>query len=229
MSNYERDAREPTAEVLKAIARLGWSPTWLLTGEGPERLRDPEDSDHAGDIGASIRTGASSSEAIAKAVRKVTKPMEVAFAEVEERMGGKIDDFAFVPYLQVRLGAGSGQVVESEQIVAWMAFRKTYLQVLGVPTSSACLVRVRGDSMDPDLKDGDTVLIDTSDTKVHERKRAFAFREEGTDELLVKHIRLDGDSWHITGSDHWGERTLGPEDQKPLVIGRVRWSGRTWD
>ena len=32
--NYERDERPPSAEVLRAVAGLGWNPTWLLTGDG---------------------------------------------------------------------------------------------------------------------------------------------------------------------------------------------------
>lgn len=37
--NYERGEREPDARTLLALRERGWSVDWLLTGEGPERLR----------------------------------------------------------------------------------------------------------------------------------------------------------------------------------------------
>lgn len=35
---YERNERDPDAEVLIALSKAGWNPTWILLGEGPEKL-----------------------------------------------------------------------------------------------------------------------------------------------------------------------------------------------
>lgn len=36
--NYERGKREIGADALRKLAEAGWSPLWILTGEGSERL-----------------------------------------------------------------------------------------------------------------------------------------------------------------------------------------------
>jgi transcriptional regulator with XRE-family HTH domain len=36
--NYERDEREISVGALQALAKLGWNPLWVLTGEGDEKI-----------------------------------------------------------------------------------------------------------------------------------------------------------------------------------------------
>lgn len=210
--NYESGNREPSPAFLRKLAELGWNPGWIITGQGSPRLED----------------------GITAVVNRVRQDQEQSRIAAELHDQGKAGrgfqdlngDYCFVPYMSVRVAAGDGQVVESEQIVAWMAFRRSYLQTLGVPSKAACLVRVKGDSMDPDLRDGDTVLLDTSDTRVTDKPHAFAYRVDGTDEIAVKRIRRVGEQLEVTGGDHWPTRTF---EQEPTILGRVRWSGRTWD
>jgi phage repressor protein C with HTH and peptisase S24 domain len=206
---YESGERKPDADAFRRLAELGWNPAWILTGEGDPKL-------------------STTMTAVVRQVRKDEAAAAAAHDEGKEDVAfqAMTSDFCFVPYMSVRVAAGAGQVVESEQIVAWMAFRKSYLQTLGVPSKAACLVRVKGDSMEPDLRDGDTVLLDTSDTRISDRPHAFAFRIDGGDEIAVKRIRRTASCLEVTGGDHWPATTFAEE---PAVIGRVRWSGRTWD
>jgi phage repressor protein C with HTH and peptisase S24 domain len=222
--NYEADERPPSADALRHIAQLGWNPAWVLTGQGPEKLGEQADPETVADVAAVLVGDQEAAQRLRDREARVLDHL---------KSGGQpeslAEDFAFVPYLRVKVAAGAGQVVESEQIVAWMAFRRGYLQMLGVPTAAACLVRVRGDSMEPDLRDGDTVLLDTTDNKVTDKAHAFAFRFEGSDELAVKRLRESQGELHISGSDHWPATVLKADQPRPLIIGRVRWSGRTWD
>lgn len=227
---YEREERQPPAEVLRALAGLGWSPTWVLTGEDEPRLTENADRDAAVMFAGAV---VGDPEATQQWERHKKSAATGRRGAVEAMKGRPVDfdDYTFVPHLSVRAGAGIGQVVESEQIVAWMAFRKSYLQMLGVPSSAACLIRVRGHSMDPYLRNGDTILVDTSDTVVTAREGVYAFRVDATDELAVKTITLAKDApgaWLVKGGDHWPEQVLEDAD-KPIILGRVRWSGRTWD
>lgn len=219
LRSYARGDTLPTIDRLAQIAAAsGRSIAWLM---GDEESSGHVDEQAAADV---LLEAGGDTEAAAR-VEARTKKAAAAIASGNDPMLSA-EDYAFVPYMSVRVAAGDGQVVESEQIVAWMAFRRSYLQTLGVPSKAACLVRVKGDSMDPDLRDGDTVLLDTSDTRVTDKPHAFAYRVDGTDEIAVKRIRRVGDQLEVTGGDHWPTRTF---DQEPTILGRVRWSGRTWD
>ncbi len=226
---YESGEREPSAEILRELARTGWNPTWVLTGEGDERLSPDTDAKMVGLLAGQLLGDPESERAYAEESERLSKARKLGQRMALSAYPDDLQDYCFVPHLSVRAAAGAGQVVESEQIVAWMAFRRSYLQSLGVPARSACLIRVRGHSMDPDLRDGDTVLIDTSDTTPTARPGVFAFRVGNTGELAVKRIsaRADG-TWDISGAPDWPTQCAVPRDEQPLVIGRVRWSGRTW-
>jgi phage repressor protein C with HTH and peptisase S24 domain len=218
---YEMGEREPSTELLRGLAGMGWNPTWVLTGEGEERLApegeaEAEGAATGGDAEAPRRGRASNSPQRAQAALDVGQP--------------DVGDYVFVPHLSVSASAGHGQIIDSEQIVAWMAFRRSYLQMLGVPARAACLIRVRGDSMYPDLREGDTVLVDTTDTTPTRRPRIYVMREPGTEHLIVKRItRAEDGALQISGADHWPPQVIPPDGPQPLLVGRVRWSGRTWD
>lgn len=213
---YEAGERAPDFGVLSGLAKLGWNPTWVLTGEGEERLSPGPEADGSPPESVATATQATDEKPAPKR-RSAPEPTDLS-------------EYALVPHLSVRAAAGAGQVVESEQIVAWMAFRRTYLQMLGVPARNACLVRVRGDSMEPDLRDGDTVLVDTSDVVVRDRARIYVLRYQGSPELVVKSVKRNADgAWDVVGGPHWPRATIEADADKPLVVGRVRWSGRTWD
>lgn len=42
-ANYERNEREPDAQVLARLVKAGWNANWVLTGAGPERLEALQD------------------------------------------------------------------------------------------------------------------------------------------------------------------------------------------
>lgn len=228
LSNYERDARAPTAEFLRAIATLGWNPTWVLTGSGPERLAETVAPDLRAALGgkpiADERAPYLYDRQLTSAAGRKTSGALLRSRSVD------FDDYTFVPHLCITAAAGQRQVIESEQIVAWLAFRRSYLQMLGVPAAAACLIRVRDDSMDPELRAGDTVLVDSSDITITTRPRVFALRLPGTDELAVKRAcKLPDRALSISGAAHWPTSTIPPDASQPLIIGRVRWSGRIWE
>lgn len=60
-------------------------------------------------------------------------------------------DYTLVPRLSVRAGMGPGQELHSEQITDALAFRTSYLDVMGVRPSQALCMRCIGDSMAPRL------------------------------------------------------------------------------
>ena len=92
----------------------------------------------------------------------------------------------------------------------------------GVVRLDRCdLIVVTGDSMEPTLPDGGSILVDRDSAELLEG-RVFVLRtEEG---LVVKRVRRGGDGWLLCSDNpSWEPVPLGPEDS---VVGQVLWAGR---
>ena len=74
--------------------------------------------------------------------------------------------YAYVPLFELAAkGGASGRVVEQERIVDVLAFKEDWIrQELRVRPGDLRLIYVEGDSMEPDLRAGDIILIDHTDT-----------------------------------------------------------------
>ena len=71
------------------------------------------------------------------------------------------DAFFPVPKVQARLCAGGGSFEVSAQVEGFCSFQKEWLRKKGV-ADRMVLMDVFGNSMTPEIKDGDTVLVDQS-------------------------------------------------------------------
>lgn len=78
------------------------------------------------------------------------------------RSGARGDETHFkVPKVQARLCAGAGSFEVDPHIEGYYSFQKKWLQLKG-STERMILMDVFGNSMNPEIKDGDTVLVDQS-------------------------------------------------------------------
>ncbi len=73
--------------------------------------------------------------------------------------------FQQVPKVKARLSAGGGSFETEPEIEEFYSFRKDWLSRKGQPKNMV-LMDIFGNSMEPELKDGDTVLIDQSQKAV---------------------------------------------------------------
>lgn len=71
------------------------------------------------------------------------------------------DAFALIPLHEAELSAGAG-AEGGDGVEGMVASRRDWLARLGVIERSARLARIRGDSMEPLLRHGDILLIDTA-------------------------------------------------------------------
>lgn len=78
---------------------------------------------------------------------------------------GLADDFFPVPKVQARLCAGAGSFEVDDRVEAHFLFHAGWLRRKGVKERMV-LMDVFGNSMSPEIKDGDTVLIDQSQRDV---------------------------------------------------------------
>ena len=85
------------------------------------------------------------------------------------------------------------------------------------------VIEVQGDSMEPTLHTGDTVLLDLRTPDLRDGE-IYTLRRD--DELLVKRLRRQGATWLIV-SDNVAY-PVEPLDASVTVVGRVVWLGRTF-
>ena len=124
----------------------------------------------------------------------------------------------------VRLAAGSGTTVENESVFGYMAFRPDWMRRHGLHAESCSLVDVTGDSMEPELFDGDSALVDHSRCDPVEGE-IFALRTlEGP---LVKRLSFHDDRWWASSDNDSSENGSRPLDGDDGIIGRVVWWAHT--
>jgi phage repressor protein C with HTH and peptisase S24 domain len=74
-------------------------------------------------------------------------------------------DVVLVPLVAASLSAGSGSLESGGEVLDHFAFRQNWLARKGNPDNMV-LMKVHGDSMEPDIRHGDTVLIDQGKTRL---------------------------------------------------------------
>lgn len=137
-------------------------------------------------------------------------------------------DFRLIPRLNVQPAAGSGAVVEAEDPVEMLAFRADWLRRRGIHPQMAHVLTARGDSMEPTIRDGDILLVDTSIDQVRDNAIYVVVYAGRT---LVKRVQLRRDGSVVLSSDNKGvfddEEVPAAEVPELAVAGRVMWYGRS--
>jgi phage repressor protein C with HTH and peptisase S24 domain len=142
------------------------------------------------------------------------------------QIGG--DRLAMLPVYDAAASAGPGLEPEDGAPVRRMAFRADWLrQVTRADLSELAVLTVDGDSMEPTLRQGDTVLIDTSQNRPGRRDGIYVIRTDGG--LQVKRVVAHPTTGRVTvisdNREHYPTfADLAPEEV--AVIGRVLWLGR---
>lgn len=133
--------------------------------------------------------------------------------------------FVMIPEYDIGYSMGGGIVITDQQPKGMVPFQKDWLRGLFTGAVEDLLVaRGEGESMEPTLRDGDIVLIDTSQKEIRHQDRiwAVAFGDLGS----IKRIRrMPGGSFLIL-SDNPAVQPQAAAEQDMHVIGRVVWIGR---
>jgi phage repressor protein C with HTH and peptisase S24 domain len=133
-------------------------------------------------------------------------------------------EFQRIPKVKARLGAGGGSFEVDGQISEYYAFRWDWLRRKGDP-SRMVLMDVVGDSMEPLLEQGDTVLIDQSQSTLISG-RIYALGVEDT--VLVKRVeKHPGRLVLHSANQHYSPLSLqGDEIDSVRIIGALIWTCR---
>jgi phage repressor protein C with HTH and peptisase S24 domain len=141
--------------------------------------------------------------------------------------GRVVSDFAFVQRLDVRASAGNGAVTIHEDTVELLAFQADWLRSRHIKPEAARVLTAKGDSMEPTIRDGDVLLVDTSITSVRDNA-IYIVVFNGN--VLVKRVNLKRDGSLVLMSDnerHGAEEVPKTEVHDLHIAGRVMWFGRS--
>lgn len=161
LSLYERGETSPSADfLLKLCSERGVSPAWLLAGTGP--MYDAERVTTEGARVGMLRAG----DPIARVVVKPEPALDERNPALNHAGKAHViecDDceIMMLPMVEARLSAGTGSFETGANVERRYAFRTDFLLRKGQPAHMV-LMRVTGDSMEPDIKHNDVVLIDQS-------------------------------------------------------------------
>jgi len=137
------------------------------------------------------------------------------------------DDYIQIRESEVRFAAGNGRTAHYDELAESVpaTYRREWFVKEGINPNNARRFKVHGDSMEPFLYDGDTVLVNLGETTVINNK-VYALRYG--DELRIKRVSKKLDGGLILHSDNPNYLPR-DEDLTPAIvqehisiIGRVR-------
>jgi phage repressor protein C with HTH and peptisase S24 domain len=135
------------------------------------------------------------------------------------------DDTVRVPVLDMAFSAGPGVFDRGAAHFMDMSFPRDWVvRSFGRPDGLR-MVRVEGDSQEPDISDGDWIMIDTNRTELRDGLSAVVL----DDTLLVKRIQLQGRTIRLISANPLYEPIVvdrQDEDRHFRVLGRVVWSSK---
>jgi phage repressor protein C with HTH and peptisase S24 domain len=138
------------------------------------------------------------------------------------------NDIAYkqIPKVAARLSAGTGSFECGEEITQYLSFQAAWLARKG-PSASMVAMEVFGNSMEPVIREGDTVLIDQSQKAI----MAGAIYAVGVeDTILVKRLEKHPDKLVLSSDNKDFEPIYLEADElsKVRILGRVIWSSREY-
>lgn len=126
-----------------------------------------------------------------------------------------------VPRLDVAASAGPGAVVDADVELGADMLDAALARKLGLRAGAVAIIRVRGDSMEPGLADGDHILVDTSARTPAGDGGVFVVRIDGA--LMVKRVQRTRTRLVVTSDNP----AAGPvPDGAVEMVGRVVWMMR---
>lgn len=237
ISRYESGSRIPKASSLRMLAHVYGKPVeWFYDEEeeaqGPvnPNAEAPEPETHSeteplGVITSLNEIGRAFSARFDR-LESAVRAMVIAEPRAEYDTGGESPMRDPVDVNEVAAAAGGGAVVFDETVVGRLWFRRDWLDRHAIDPKQCNIITVRGESMEPTLPHGCSILVDRSQGRRRRREgRIFVIRTE--DGLVVKRAGKDAEgNWQIESDNEDWEPV--PWSRDTEIIGEVRWAARTF-
>ena len=235
ISRYESGSAFPSQLAMNMLAALYDKPYEWFFGEGDEpqgdsgRVNAPESAaqsepDELGVIGSLAQVRQEFGARFDRLESYVRSA--VAETRAEHDAGDDMPAVRPVEVVEVAAAAGGGAEVYDETVVGRLWFRDDWLDRQAIDPNQCNVITVRGESMEPTLPDGCSILVDRSQGRRRRRVgRVFVMRTE--DGLVVKRVgRGEEGNWQIESDNEDWEAV--PWSNATEIIGEVRWSAVTY-
>ena len=231
---YESGNRNPSTLALRGLASLYSKPVEWFYGEEDEPQGD------SGRVNAPEPTAQSEPDALGVigSVDQVRQEFGARFDKLESYIRAQApvqaigesranydtsnydpSDRSPVQLLEFASAAGVGAEVYDETPIGLLWFRNDWLLSHSIDPEQSNIISVRGESMEPTLPDGCSILVDRKRRDPHQGRIYVMRTEEG---LVVKRLGLDEEGrWEIrSDSPDWRVTPMSPGTE---IIGEVRW------
>jgi len=215
---YESGRRPLTPRAARELAApLGVSWQTLLFGKEVPFLEGTVDTPEQ----ASALLGQRASR---KAEPAAPRPPDELAAELVT-MGG--DRWALLPVYNARASAGPGRAIDEETVLYRIAFREEWVRsITPAPLDQLAVITVDGDSMEPTLRQGDTVLVDFGQTRPQRKDGIYVIRTDGGLQVKRLQVEIAAGRLAILSDNKQYEPQHGVRPDDVAVVGRVIWLGR---
>lgn len=135
-------------------------------------------------------------------------------------------EFNHIPKVNAILSAGNGSLEVDAIVDEHFSFTSKWLRSKGT-IRTMVVMTVSGDSMEPEIKDGDTVLIDQAQKDIISRKIYAVGLDEA---IFIKRLEKHSDKI-VLCSDNRAYAPIYLSDNEMVnmrIIGRVLWSSRDY-
>lgn len=208
ISSARTKDRVPDSWVRAAAERFRLSADWLLFG-----------------VGSMFLGGEGPREPHAAYPARAWDGRGTADAEPERFLAAD-GEIVMIPMVEARLSAGGGSFETSGSVERHYAFRVDFLRRKGQPAQMA-LMRVDGDSMAPEIQNGDAVLIDQSQSAP---RPGGTYAVSVEDMIYLKVVNAEPGKLVLTSHNPAyapiAVDTRGQLENTVRIIGRVVWLGR---
>lgn len=155
------------------------------------------------------------------------RPMSTVSVQSQGLNDAEMPGFTLVPRLDIQASAGNGSLAHSEEPIDFLAFQESWLTARNINSRFARVLTAKGDSMEPTIRDGDMLLVDTSINHIKDNTIYVVVYGEI---LLVKriHSRLNGSIQLISDNSLYPVEDVTAGELNHLrIAGRVMWFGRS--
>ena len=231
---YEKNKFRPSEPVLRLCTQIYDKPyEWFFGEEGepqggsgrvnaPESAAqsEPESSDVIVSLGERLQDFSTRFDRLETYIRAQAPVQAIGESRANyDPSNYGPSDRSPVRLMEVASAAGVGAEVYDETPIGLLWFRNDWLLSHSIDPEQSNIISVRGESMEPTLPDGCSILVDRKRREPHQGRIYVMRTEEG---LVVKRLGLDEEGrWEIrSDSPDWRVTPMSPGTE---IIGEVRW------
>lgn len=167
--------------------------------------------------------------------REIASELKMKIARVRDLEEGHAEpldpewhEHVGIEEIDTTAGAGSGAGSRDGPVKGRLKFPYPWLRKHGLRAHMCRIISVAGESMESTVPDGCSILIDTASTELRDGNIYLISIAE---ELLVRRAIRDPEAGWLLLSDNPDKRAwpTRPWPESTRIVGRVRWTGRSFD